>query len=147
MRKFILFAICATFLCACSVGIEKDATEQMEKTIRYLAKDPDLQISDTKAVFKTDSMIVLQCLIRGKNGLGGYKRSEIEYVYGIFGDGATMECLQDLEDKESVLKVAERVFKEVNAESFSDGSKLDSIQNIKVSIVALLSFFGNEVKK
>lgn len=143
----VLFVLSFIFcLCSCSVGIENEASKQMEKTLKSLAKDPNAQISDTKVVFKTDSMIVLHCVLRGVNGLGGYTRSEMEYIYGIFSDGKRQEALQDLKDNKSIVKSSNENYRKIKADNPDDNS-LDSIKNIEMNIIFRLAMFGREIER
>lgn len=145
MKKFyfILLAMILPMIAftACS-DIESDAKEQMQKTIKNLAKDPDTQISDTKAMFKTDSLIVLHCVVRGKNGFGGYTRNDMEYIYGIFKDNTRMESLQNLDEKESILKTFARIYKEDHPNDKSPDSK-----TIEIGVTMQLAFFGREIEE
>ena len=88
---------------ACSDKLEKEAKKQMETTILNLAKDPNAKISDIKTTFKADSLIVMNCVVRGLNALGGYARNDMEYVYAIRKDGMCMELVRNLDNEESVL--------------------------------------------
>lgn len=111
MKKF-LFLLCITSLfISCVSGIENDAKKRMKLTIKELAKDPNIQISDIKVLFQTDSLVIVQCVTRGINGFGGYSRNEMEYLYAITDDGNIMEKLTDKEKHEGVYTYTLRVLK------------------------------------
>lgn len=108
MRKvlLIMFATIATAcVCSCSDGLESKAKEQMEKTMRELAKNPDaLKIEDVKTILNNDSVTVLSFRTHGQNGFGGYSTSKLEYCYvkNNKRDGSVEyhECIVDLDDIE-----------------------------------------------
>lgn len=142
MRK-ILFALTVIYcMYSCSVNIESEAKEQMEKTIKSLAKDPNATISDTKIVFETDSLIAMRCILRGVNGFGGYTRSEMEYIYGVYYDGKRKEYLIDLEDDESYVKSCIRNYKKDHPKEKS----FESNKDIEMMISIYLLMVGREVE-
>lgn len=152
MRK-IAFIICAGFLSfmfmACSDKLEKEAKKQMETTILNLAKDPNAQISDTKTTFKADSLIVMNCVVRGLNALGGYARNDMEYVYAIRKDGMRMELVRNLDNKESVFEQMEDIHRRYDNKRYE--SPADSIHEAKKfiedAIYIQLVMLGREVEK
>lgn len=104
MRKWILLLF-ITFLCFSCCSIEKDAVNQMKKTILEYAKNPDtFKISNIEIVYKspTDSLVVLSFISKGQNGFGGYSSSYYEYYYIINESGSRYENLIDLDDKNAV---------------------------------------------
>lgn len=141
MKKYLFALAVICCLMSCSGNIENEACVQMEKTIKSLAKDPNAQISDTKVVFKTDSLIALQCVLKGVNGFGGYTRSEMEYIYGLYHDGKRMEHLIDLEDDESVVKSCIDFYKKDHPKENID----DKTKEIGINIGLYLLIAGHEV--
>lgn len=89
------------FLFSCS-SIEKEAENQMRKTVLELAKNPDTyKISNVKTIYKspTDSLVVLSFMGKGQNGFGGYSSSYCEYFYYLSLNGEIYENLVDLDDE------------------------------------------------
>lgn len=152
MRK-IAFIICAGFLSfmfmACSDKLEKEAKKQMETTILNLAKDPNAQISDIKTTFKADSLIVMNCVVRGLNAFGGYARNDMEYTYTIRKDGVRMELVRNLDNEESVLEQIEDIYEEYgNKQRNSPGESINEAKKqIEVGIYIQLLMLGREVEK
>ena len=75
--KKVIFVTClfvAMLISSCSNGLESAAKEQMEKTMKELAKDPSsVQISNVETKFNNDSICILHFKFSGKNGFGGDK--------------------------------------------------------------------------
>ena len=147
MKKIllVLFAICVMSLLSCSEGVEEQAKMQMEKSIKYLAKDPDIKISDTKTIFKNDSLVVLQCVTRGLNGFGGYTRSDVEYIYRIENGGKREESIVNLEESESVIDISKKM-QETNPSNNPNTEARDSAY-IVLNATLRLAFSGHEVKE
>lgn len=52
MNRLYLFFLVVVLTTSCSNGVESDAKQQMEKTMKELAKDPSsAKISDVKTLF------------------------------------------------------------------------------------------------
>ena len=131
MKKIALFMFCSILLTACSNGVEKDAKQQMEQTMKELAKDPSsVQISDVKTMFANDSLCILHFKFSAKNGFGAMRTSLYEYVYLIHDLNSEKESRResviDLEDKDakSVLDNARKNYNEKFLET-------DSISSLK----------------
>ena len=106
MKKIALFMFCSILLTACSNGVEKDAKQQMEQTMKELAKDPSsVQISDVKTMFANDSLCILHFKFSAKNGFGAMRTSLYEYVYLVHDLNSEKESRResviDLEDKDA----------------------------------------------
>lgn len=130
------------FLFSCS-SIEKEAKNQMRKTVLELAKNPDTyKISNVKTIYKspTDSLVVLSFMGKGQNGFGGYSSGFYEYYYHIDVNGKIYENLVDLEDEEA------RTFKDLKR---SDLVQLypDSLYDSAIRLVVALQsiMHGREV--
>lgn len=68
-------------LASCN-SFEREAKEQMEKTMKELAKNPDtFKITDVETMFSNDSTCVLHFKTKGQNGFGGWSAGNYEYVY------------------------------------------------------------------
>lgn len=141
----VLSTICLIALLSCSGGIEEQAKMQMEKSIKYLAKDSNIKISDTKTVFKNDSLVVLQCVMRGVNGFGENARSDMEYIYKIEKNGKRKESIVNLEENESVLDASKRML-ETNPSNNPNGKARDSAY-IVLNATVRLTFGGHEVEE
>ena len=99
---FITTLLCIIFLCSCN-NIKRKAIRCMKKTMIELSKDPtSVSFSNIETVFSTDSVAVIHCIVRGKNGFGGMSMSNIEYIYAI-GTEKTRESIRDLSEQSSIL--------------------------------------------
>ena len=132
MKKLTLFLICSILLTACSNGVEKDAKQQMEQTMKELAKDPSsVQISDTKTMFSNDSLCILHFKFSAKNGFGAMRTSLYEYVYLVhdrFSNKETRrESVIDLEDKGS-MSILDNARKNYN-EKFLETDSISSLKD------------------
>lgn len=141
MRKGILLLF-ITFLCFSCSSIEKDAENQMKKTMMEYAKNPDtFKISNLETIYKspTDSLIVLRFIGKGQNGFGGYS-SYYEYFYHIDDDGKRYEILVDLEEDKG------NSFKELKSSDLI-GLYPDSLYDHAMRLVVSLRtvFHGREV--
>lgn len=109
-----LFAL--LLIISCSKGLESAAKEQMEKTMKELAKDPSsIQISNVETKFNNDSICIIHFKFSGKNGFGGVSSSDIEYVYMINtkdGVKSKWESVRKLDENESILSLARKDYKE-----------------------------------
>lgn len=111
MKKLIFLLSITLLFISCVSGIESDAKKRMKLTIKELAKDPNIQISDIKVLFQTDSLAIIQCVTRGINGFGGYSRNEMEYLYAITDDGKVMEKMTDKDKHQGVYSYTLNVLK------------------------------------
>lgn len=152
MKRFV-FIICTVCLpmmfMACSDRLTKEASKQMKITILQLANDPNAQISDTKTTFKTDSLIVMNCVVRGLNAFGGYARNDMEYTYAIRKDGMRMELVRNLDNEESVLEQIEDIYEEYgNKQRNSPGESMNEAEKqIEAGIYIQLVMLGRKVEK
>ena len=114
--KFVMFLFVAVLISSCSKGLESAAKEQMEETMKELAKDPSsIQISNVETKFNNDSICILHFKFSGKNGFGGVSSSEIEYIYLIHtrdGNKTKWESVRKLNDKKSILNQAKEDYQE-----------------------------------
>lgn len=127
-----LFVVLSSLFLACSNGVEKNAKQQMEQTMKELAKDPSsVQISDVKTMFANDSLCILHFKFSAKNGFGAMRTSLYEYVYLIHDLNSEKESRResviDLEDKDakSVLDNARKNYNEKFLETESISSLKD----------------------
>ena len=135
MRKMALFVVLSSLFLACSNGVEKNAKQQMEQTMKELAKDPSsVQISDVKTMFANDSLCILHFKFSAKNGFGAMRTSLYEYVYLIHDLNSEKESRResviDLEDKDakSVLDNARKNYNEKFLETDSISSLKDDVR-------------------
>lgn len=106
MKRIVLFTLLAALITSCSKSVESDAKQQMEKTMKELAKDPSsVQISDVKTMFADDSLCILHYRFSAKNGFGAMRTSHYEYIYLVhnrYSDKETRkETVINLEDKDN----------------------------------------------
>ena len=119
MKKIKSLALLAltTLICSCSNGLESAAKQQMEETMKELAKDPSsIQITNVETMFSNDSICVLHFKFSGKNGFGGVSSDEMEYIYLTYhnnnNETKTMETVFKLDEKKSVLEIARDSYRE-----------------------------------
>lgn len=114
--KEIMCLFALLLIISCSKGLESAAKEQMEKTMKELAKDPSsIQISNVETKFNNDSICIIHFKLSGKNGFGGVSSSNIEYVYMIKSkDGvkSKWETIKKLDEEESILSQARKDYEE-----------------------------------
>ena len=114
--KLVTCLFVAMLITSCSNGLESAAKEQMEKTMKELAKDPSsVQISNVETMFSNDSICILHYKFSGKNGFGGVSSDEMEYIYITFylnGEKITKETALKLDEKESILEKARDSYRE-----------------------------------
>lgn len=130
-------------LCACSSPLNKEAKEQMEKTLKEFSKNRDIQISNTKTVFEIDSLVIFNCVVREvlENGLDVPIKEE--YVYLLGNDGKRREYHTGLEingvqDVDlSVFSIARK-----RAEEFGQNYEQDSAKYIILAAEEVTSMFG-----
>ncbi len=125
MKSIICFLV-VLFFCSCSQSLEKKAKEQMEKTMKELAKDPSsVSFNDVKVMYDNDSICILNVKMSAKNGFGAITSSDYEYVYLIDRKDSVefaREIVRDLKDKESVMSMAR---KDYQKKEWTKGSKID----------------------
>ncbi|MBR2153965.1 MAG: hypothetical protein IJ901_05060 [Bacteroidaceae bacterium] len=132
MNKLFLFVLAFVLITSCSNGVEKDAKQQMEKTMKELAKDPSsAKISDVKTMFANDSLCILHFRFSAKNGFGAMRTSLCEYIYLVHdrhsGNEKRRESVIDLDDKDSrsVLDIARDHYDE----KFLETDSISSLKN------------------
>lgn len=133
---FLLPILLISLLISCTQNnIESKAKEQMKKTIKELAKNPDTyKISNIKTMFIDDSLVVLNFIGKGQNGFGGYSTSKYEYIYAIKNDGVK-ESLYDLEDRGSI--IGKKAFSEIMGEILGDTLDTESSGRIDTAAIKL----------
>ena len=129
-KSFIGVLILALFT-SCSSGVESDARQQMEKTMKELAKDPtSVRITDVKTMFANDSLCILHFNFSAKNGFGVMRTNLHEYIYLVHDRHSNNETRResvinlDDNDEKSVLDKARDYYVEKFLES-------DSIATLK----------------
>lgn len=111
MKKLILIMLLSVMLVGCS-SIEDKAKSRMEKTLKELANDPSsVGISNVDVVFSTDSVVLIQCVMRSKNEFGTLVRSNVEYIYAI-DKNCRRESIKNLDKEKSSIKTATRILEE-----------------------------------
>ncbi len=114
--KFVMCLFIAILISSCSKGLESAAKEQMEKTMKELAKDPSsVQISNVQTMFSNDSICILHFKFSGKNGFGGVSSDEMEYIYITYhlkDEKTTKETAFKLDETESILEKARDSYRE-----------------------------------
>lgn len=121
IARLLMIGVSSISLVSCSNGFETKAKQQMEQTMKELAKDPSsLQISNVETIFSNDSICILHFKSSGKNGFGGVSSSKMEYIYLTWtkgnGELATYETVIKLDDKPSILKTARKDYQDKSLE-------------------------------
>lgn len=131
MNRLYLFFLVVVLTTSCSNGVESDAKQQMEKTMKELAKDPSsAKISDVKTLFFNDSLCILHFNFSAKNGFGAMRTSLIEYVYLVQDRHSDKEIRRESvinldKDEKSVLDIARGYYEERFLETDSIASLKD----------------------
>lgn len=130
--------------CCCKTDIESMAKNQVEKTMKEFARNPEsIVVSNMEIVFKTDSACVMHLVLRGKNGFGGYSRDAIEYMYCVQSSGDVYECVVDLKEEGSKYEK----FKEQGEKIAPEASPDVLINWIKGNIGLYSMFHGRKIRK
>ena len=147
MKKIAMVFVCLMTIVAftsCGTnGIESDAKENMEALLKDLAKNPkSLEITNVKALFVSDSCVVLTCTTSGQNGFGGYHKSRFAYLYTIYkfniiGTKKIDFLLRTDSDEKLETAMWEKIKTEIN-----DNPK-DSVEN---TIKAYTIVFGRNIE-
>lgn len=124
MRQYVILFLALLVLCSCN-SFEDEAKDQMEKTMKELAKNPDTyQISNIKTLFVCDSLCILQFTTHGQNSFGGWNSSRLEYAYYYTSeeDGSRKyhEFLTDLDEKSSPYEKSVEMYNSI-AEKIKSG--------------------------
>ena len=110
MKKIIVIILSVILITSCSDGLEKQAKEQLKKTMKEMLKNPDsATLTNVKTELNNDSLCIIHFTCKAQNGFGGYTSSRHEYIYlkmnkedkPIYKEG-----IYDLDKMESVIKLA-----------------------------------------
>ena len=120
--------------CNSSQKLEKEAMEQMQLTMKELAKDPtSMVLSDIHNVYQFDSLCILHFNFKGKNGLGFETTELMEYLYYV-ENGLKYEACYEAEG--DTVFVNESAYEKVKTMSmyeklpYHDGIKFRAIQRL-----------------
>ena len=112
MRKLNLITaivLCVLALCSCSQKskLESMAKDQMEKTFKEMAKDPEsVKLSNLETVYSDDSLCIIHVDFAAKNGLGNEIKDRCEYIF-ISSNGKNYESYQESAKEEDGLFVSQ----------------------------------------
>ena len=158
MNKYLII-LGVLLITACSNGLEKEAKEQMKKTMKELLKNPDsATLTNVKTELNNDSLCIIHFNCKAQNGFGGYTSTKYEYVYLKWKtDDKTIykEGVFDLEETESVIKkakdlissISEHADKDIRKGKSADEIERDSIDTIYLVAFGKLIFGGRKVDK
>ena len=159
MKKLIVYILGVFILTSCSNGLEKQAKEQLKKTMKEMLRNPDsATLTNVKTELNNDSLCIIHFTCKAQNGFGGYTSSKYEYIYmKTKKDGKPIykEGLFDLEETESVIKKAKvlditssgLVDKDIKKGRSAAELERDSINDIYLEAMGCLIFHGREVEK
>lgn len=96
--RVLLISLLAIIAFASCSDIEPTAKEHLKSIMREYLKNPDTaKLEDVKAVYKSDSLCVLDFKCRAQNSYGGYVSSNMEYIYfqlrDTLGNDVPLECI------------------------------------------------------
>lgn len=112
MKKLNVFAVIVLIvlaLCSCSQtsNMESMAKEQMKKTFKEMAKDPEsVKLSNLEIVYSDDSLCIIHVDFSAKNRLGNDVKNRCEYIY-ISSNGKNYESLQEISKEEDGIFVSQ----------------------------------------
>ena len=131
--KNILMLVLTALLAGCSQitgeSIEDRATDQLKKTMKEVLNNPDdATLTGVRTEYQSDSLCVIEFILKGKNGEGKMISQNMEYIYidmekmtlpekgqleGFYYTGlpgSVMYGLELLRDKESLKEFQEQGF-------------------------------------
>ncbi len=160
MKKYILILLGVLLITSCSNGLEKQAKEQLKKTMKELLKNPDsATLTNVKTELNNDSLCIIHFTCKAQNGFGGYTTSNYEYIYLKFNDKKGgyfyQEGFINLDEKESVIKsvhgldnsLSEIAKKNFKTPKNDDEIEKNKINNIYFMAAATLILQGRKVEK
>lgn len=103
---FVLFVLA---LCSCSQKskLESMAKDQLGKTFKEMAKDPEsVKLSNFETVYLDDSLCIIHVDFSAKNGFGNEITNRCEYIY-ISSNDKNYESYQDITNEEDAIFVSQ----------------------------------------
>ena len=158
MKKYIVLILSVIFITSCSNGLEKQAKEQLKKTMKEMLKNPDsATLINVKTELNNDSLCIIHFTCKAQNGLGGYSSTKYEYIYlKMDKDDKTVykEGIFDLGDTKSVFKKAEdfnNSLSDIANKDIKNGKSADEIERDSINTIYLIAmgnliFSGREVE-
>ena len=161
MKKYILILLGVLLITSCSNGLEKQAKEQLKKTMKELLKNPDsATLTNVKTELNNDSLCIIHFTCKAQNGFGGYTTSNYEYIYAKFNNKNDGSCyykegILDLDEKSSVIESAKDLDdslsdiakKNSKKDRSQDEIERDRVNSIYLMATGTLIFNGRKVKK
>lgn len=159
MKKYIVIILSVIFITSCSNGLEKQAKEQLKKTMKEMLKNPDsATLTNVKTELNNDSLCIIHFTCKAQNGYGGYTSKKYEYVYlKIEKENKIVykEGVFDLEDTKSVIKkakefdstISDLADKDIRKGKSAAEIERDSINTIYLIAMGNLIFNGREVEE
>jgi hypothetical protein len=105
LSAIVLFVLA---LCSCSQKskLESMAKDQMGKTFKEIAKDPEsVKLSNLETVYSDDSLCIIHVDFTAKNGLGSEIKDRCEYIF-ISSNGKNYESYQEIANEEDGIFVS-----------------------------------------
>lgn len=115
MKKLNVFGaivLIVLALCSCSQKskLESMAKEQMEKTFKEMAKNPEsVKLSNLETVYSDDSLCIIHVDFSAKNGFGNEVKDRCEYIY-ISSNGKNYESYQEISKEEDGIFVSQEKY-------------------------------------
>ncbi len=159
MKKFIVIILGVLLITSCSNGLEKQAKEQLKKTMKEMLKNPDsATLSNVKTELNNDSLCIIHFTCKAQNGFGGYTSSKYEYIYLKMEEKDKTEYregIYNLDESKSVIKKAKDFAKSISdignkdlkKSKSADELERDSINTIYLIAMGNVIFNGREVDK
>ena len=155
MKKYLIIPLATLIFCACSDSkpeptqaeqLTAMARKQMEQSIRRVVPDPNAIIENVKVMFESDSVTIIHCDIRATNALGGWRKQETEYIYGIFNDGTTKEWMANIKSDNSVFYSEDDIFRHISGDIIPEfETEEDSIKYFREKAQGNLRNYGKEI--
>ena len=161
MKKYFLIILGVLFLTSCSNGLEKQAKEQLKKTMKEMLKNPDsATLTNVKTELNNDSLCIIHFTCKAQNGFGGYTSGRYEYIYLKInyekeGTYYYKEGVFNLDESESIIKSAQdfdESLSNIANRDLKKGKSAEEIENDKISTIYLMAqarllFGGRKVEK
>lgn len=137
----MLLVSIALLSCSNSHKFEQEAIQQMQNTMKEIAKDPTSMIlTNIHSVYQTDSLCILHFNFKGKNGLGFETTDLMEYLY-YAKNGVKYEACYKA-DADSIF-VSEIAYEKAKQMTFYENSPYE--EGIKYRVIQKLNSNGRAV--
>lgn len=116
MKKVYIFAVLclSAFIFSACTSVEDKAKAKFEEAMKKIARNPSsVTFDDYETIYKSDSVCIIGCTVRGENGFGGMDMQRYEYLYCLYPDGDCGHYL-NVGDGNTIQSLAKKFVKEWN---------------------------------